>query len=363
MFWRFCMAFNPWQDDDDPWNKKGKKITPAENLFDFLEKKLSSLFKSNHEGGTNSPKSGKNGVLILVGCATILYLGSGFFQVQPNERGVILRFGKWVRTVDSGLHYALPAPFEMVLLPKVTRVNRVDIKASGNASENLALTGDLNLADITFSVLWKIKNNGAEQYLFCDRNPELTVKAVAESVMREIVGQTPFAYLQTEGRGEIQNKAREKLQAVVDEYNMGIDIIRVELRLVEPPSSVIDSFRDVERAQAEQQSERNKADAYARDVKARTSGLIAEKLNKGEAEKRKKIAEAEGITARFLAVYEQYKHAPDVISNRLYISTCKEILQQVKKVIVDENIKVISCLPDGKNKEISQVPAIEGDVR
>lgn len=352
---------NPWQDDNDPWGRK--KATPVEDLICSLDRKFSSFFKSSQGGNGNPPKSNKKGVFLILGCAIALYLGSGFFQVQPNERGVILRFGKWVRTVDSGLHYALPAPFEMVLLPKVTRVNRVDIKASGNSSENLTLTGDLNLADITFSVLWKIKSNGAEQYLFCDRNPELTVKAVAESVMREIVGQTPFAYLQTEGRGEIQNKAREKLQSVVDEYNMGIDIIRVELRLVEPPASVIDSFRDVERAQAEQQSEKNKADAYARDVKARTSGLIAERLNRGEAEKRKKIAEAEGITARFLAVYEQYKQASDVISNRLYISTCKEILQKVKKIIVDENVKVISCFPGSNDGKISQVAAVEGEIR
>lgn len=137
----------------------------------------------------------------------------------------------------------------------------------------------------------------------------------------------------------------------------------MRVRLVEPPASVIDSFRDVERAQAEQQSEKNKADAYARDVKARTSGLIAERLNRGEAEKRKQIAEAEGITARFLAVYEQYKQAPDVISNRLYISTCKEILQKVKKIIVDENVKVISCFPGANDGKISQVAAVEGEIR
>lgn len=336
------MAFkNPWQDDNDPWGKSGDMSS------DFLKnigEKLSQFFSKNR---IQAPQSNNNKLIyVILGGAVALYLTSGFYQVQHDEKGVVLRFGKWSRTVDSGLHYALPYPFETVLLPRVTKVNRTDIRASGNASENgLMLTGDLNLAEMTFSVLWKIKESDVKDYLFCDRNPELTVKAVAESIMREIVGQTAFSYLQTEGRGEIQNKARENLQAVVDEYDMGIDIIRVELRQVEPPVSVIDSFRDVERAQAEQQSEMNKADAYARDVKARTRGLIAERINKGESEKREIVAKAQGTAARFLSAYEQYKLSPDIVSKRMYMSVLKDVYGSVKKLVVDDKLKIMSYVP------------------
>ena len=332
------MAFNnPWQDDNDPWNEE------KANDFNRLKKKFASFFSSNKDKQYNDNKSNFK---VVIGGIVALYFLSGFFQVQPDEKGVVLRFGKWVRTVDSGLRYALPYPFEIVLKPKVTKINRVDIKSMSNDPDTgNTLTGDLNLASITFSVLWKIKEDGAEEYLFCDRNPELTVRAVAEIVMREIVGQTNFAYVQTEGRAQIQAQALKMLQSVVDEYNMGIEIVRVELRQVEPPASVIDSFRDVERAQSEQQSEINKADAYARDVKARTRGIIAEKLNNGEAQKRDIIAKAEGLTARFLSAYEQYKLSPEIVSNRMYISTLRDLYKNVRKVIIDDKLKVMPYLP------------------
>jgi membrane protease subunit HflK len=163
--------------------------------------------------------------------------------------------------------------------------------------------------------------------------------------MREIAGQTPFTYIQTEGRGEIQRKTRENLQALMDEYKMGIEIVRVELQRVEPPVSVIDSFRDVERAQAEQQSEKNKAEAYDRDTRARTRGLIAEKVNNGEATKRSIIETARGAVARFNSAYSQYRLAPDVVSKRLYIETMRDIYKDVNKIIIDSDVKSVPYLP------------------
>lgn len=347
------MAFkNPWQDDNDPW-KKGGREDPTVDFFKNIHKKLSAFFSPKSKNPGQSPKSGF--VYTILICAAGLYLSSGIYRIEPDERGVVLRFGKWTRTVGAGLHYALPYPFEAVLSPKVTRINCSDIAPSGE--KDLALTNDLNLVNIAFKVWWKVKESKVEDYLFCDRHPTQTIKHIAESVMREIVGQTPFAYLQTEGRAEIQEKAKAQLQAALDEYKMGIDVVRISLRQVEPPASVIDSFRDVERAQAEQQSERNKADAYARDVKARTNGLIAEKLNRGEAQKQTIIAEAEGVAARFLAIYEQYKLCPDIVSSKLYISTCKEVLSKVKKVIVDENVKIMPYMPianDIKNVKVAE---------
>jgi membrane protease subunit HflK len=331
---------NPW-DEENPWKRKDSQS----DIFSDFVKKLKKDLSNFDKGGNSAFSSGP--VCLIAAILCVLYLLSGFYQVQHDQRGVVLRFGKWVRTVGPGLQYILPYPFESVVLQKVTKVNQIDIGSffKNQQDESLMLTGDSNLANISFSVLWKIKVNGVEDYLFNAKAPEITVKAVAESVMREIVGQTPFTYVQTEGRGEIQRKARESLQSVMDEYKMGIEIIRVELQRVEPPASVVDSFRDVERAQAEQQSEKNKAEAYARDTRARTRGLIAEKLNNGEASKRSIIETARGAVARFTSAYSQYKLAPEIVSKRLYIETMRDIYKDTNKIIIDSDIKSAPYLP------------------
>jgi membrane protease subunit HflK len=333
---------NPWEGNEDPWKKSA-----VDDDFPFdLIKKLKKKFGNFNDGGEHKmpPKMSFNLIMAVV---CVLYLGSGLYQVQHDERGIVLRFGKWVRTVGPGLQCILPYPFETVFLQKVTTVNQIDIGSffKNQQEESLMLTGDSNLANISFSVLWKIKETGVEEYLFNAKAPQITIKAVAESAMREIVGQTPFTYVQTDGRAEIQNKVKDSLQSVMDEYKMGIEIIRVELQRVEPPASVIDSFRDVERAQAEQQSEKNKAEAYDRETRARTRGLIAEKINHGEAVKSSVVEIARGETARFLSTYSQYKLAPDIVSKRLYIETMRDIYKNANKIIIDGDVKSVPYLP------------------
>ncbi len=336
---------NPWDEDIHPENRN--------KTFDFMK----NVKKSFNIKPENKVIKGNEWKVIILSFIFI-YLISGFYQVQPDQCGVVLRFGKWVRTVGPGLRYVMPFPFENIILQKVTKVNQIDIVNNNQYEENLMLTGDSNLANISFSVLWKIKDNGVEDFLFNAKRPEITVQAVAESVMREIVGQTPFTYVQTEGRSDIQNKVKNSLQSIMDEYKMGIEIVRIELQKVEPPASVIDSFRDVERAQAEQQSEKNKAEAYDRDTRARTRGLVAEKINNGEARKRGIIEKAKGDVARFLSSYSQYKLAPDIVTKRLYLDTMKNIYKDIKKIIVDSDVKAIPYLPlseiSKKNEEISQ---------
>ncbi|MDR1561162.1 MAG: FtsH protease activity modulator HflK [Holosporaceae bacterium] len=332
---------NPWDNDENPWKKKGLSADFPFDFFQDLKRRIENWRKLN-----NKPPSIKLFYAIIC-TIVVLYFGSGFYQVQYDQRGIVLRFGEWVRTVKPGLQYILPYPFETVFLQKVTTVNQIDIGSffKNQQDENLMLTGDSNLANISFSVLWKIKENGVEDYLFNAKSPQITVKAVAESSMREIVGQTPFTYVQTEGRSEIQNKVKANLQSVMDEYKMGIEIIRVELQRVEPPASVVDSFRDVERAQAEQQSEKNKAEAYDRETRARTRGLIAEQINNGEAKKRSIVETARGSVARFLSTYSQYKLAPDIVSKRLYIETMRDIYKDVNKIIIDSDVKSVPYLP------------------
>ena len=330
---------NPWENGNDPWKRK----CSGENFFSNFANKLMKNVWWFKKGFEPSP----NHMYLAAVAIVLLYLISGFHQVQYDQRGVVLRFGKWVRTVGPGLQYILPYPFEDVILQRVTKVNQIDIGSffKNQQEESLVLTGDSNLANISFSVLWKIKDDGVEDYLFNAKSPEVTVRAVAESVMREIVGQTPFTYIQTEGRGKIQQKVKNALQIMMDEYKMGIEIVRVELQRVEPPLPVIDSFRDAERAQAEQQSKKNEADAYGRDTRARTRGLVAEKINKGEAAKCDRIEKARGEIARFNSIYSQYKLAPDIVSKQLYLEILKDVFKNVDKVVVDSDVKAVPYLP------------------
>ena len=273
-------------------------------------------------------------------CAIVIgFLLTGLFQVEHDQKGVVLRFGKWVRTVGPGLQYKLPYPFEQAILCRVTTVNQIDIGPNSERSENLVLTGDSNLANFSYNVLWKIKEDDVESFLFNAKNPEATVIAVSESVMREIIGQSDFAFVQTEGREEIQKKALSGIQAIMDEYNIGVEIVKVSLQKVEPPASVIDSFRDVERAQADQQSERNKAEAYARDTIARTRGKVVEKINKAEAVKAQLIAKAEGEVERFNLIYNAYKQNPAIISKIMEYDAVNSIYSKANKLVVDKDIR------------------------
>lgn len=357
---------NPWEtsgsDNKNPWSNEKQTNGKDVNIIDEIEKifgwKIKNSGDNDNNNGSNNYNNNNNNHGnnsggdrkswgIIVGIAAALYLSTGFYQVQHDERGVVLRFGKWVRTVGSGLQYVLPYPFEEAILQKVTTVKQIDIGSffKSQQEESLMLTGDSNLANISFSVLWKVRETAVEDYLFNAKTPEVTVRAVAESVMREIVGQQLFSYVQTEGRGEVQRLVKENLQTLMDEYKMGVDILRVELQRVEPPLSVVDAFRDVERAQAEQQSEKNKAEAYDRDTRARTRGLVAEKINNGESMKRSIIETAKGAVARFLSAYSQYKLAPEIVEKRLYIDTMKDIYKDVDKIIVDESVKATPYLP------------------
>lgn len=327
---------NPWNDDELP-----KSEDKNSKVFDFSLEKLFSSFNLNFRkdnSGKDNPK--KFGLYTALSILFLMFLSTGFFKVDYDQKGVILRFGEWNRTVGSGLQYKLPYPFEQVILCRVTKVNQIDIGInSDTGSENLVLTGDSNLANFSYSVLWKIKDEKVEDFLFNAKRPETTIVAVAESVMREIIGQSDFAYVQTDGRAEIQKKALKNIQAILDEYKLGVEIVKVSLRKVEPPLSVIDSFRDVERAQADQQSECNKAEGYSRDTRARTRGLVAEKINYAEAKKASLIAQAKGEIARFNSSYESYKLAPEIISENMRLNASKGIYSNAKKLVIDKDVK------------------------
>jgi membrane protease subunit HflK len=298
--------------------------------------------------------SGRGIGLVLAGLA-VLWLFTGLYRVEPDELGVVLRFGEYNRTTQPGLNWHLPSPIERVLTPKVTRVNRVEVgfRAGEGArggglrqvpEEALMLTGDENIVDINFTVFWVIKD--AQQYLFNIRAPEATVKAAAESAMREVIGRTPIALALAEGKAEIEAGARRLLQDVLDSYQAGIEITQVQLQKVDPPAQVIDAYRDVQRARADQERERNQAEAYRNDIVPRARGEAVRLEQEAEAYKQEVVARAQGDAQRFLSVYEAYKAAPEITRQRLYLETMEEVLRGTQKVIIDPTAEgIVPYLP------------------
>ena len=290
---------------------------------------------------------GGKGVALLALAAVALWGFSGFFRVEPDELGVVLRFGKEVREVQPGLNYHLPYPIETALTPKALRVNKIDIGMRTGEDvrrgstvrdvpeESLMLTGDENIVDVDFSVLWKVKPTGVGDYLFNIQNPEGTVKAVAESAMREVVGRSDIQPILTGARQTIENAVHELMQKTLDGYGAGIVIQQVQLQKVDPPTQVIDSFRDVQAARADLERSVNEAQTYANRVVPEARGKVAQITQAAEAYKSQTVAEATGQSARFDKIYEQYKKAPAVTRERMYLETMERVLGGADKVILD----------------------------
>jgi modulator of FtsH protease HflK len=330
-----------------PWGGRpggGQQPPDLEELLRRSQEKVKKIFPGGGAGGGGLGSNRKAWVIIPLALVAI-WLASGFYRVQPAEQGVVLRFGAWDRTTQPGLNWHFPTPIESVLTPQVTRVNRVEVGfrsgaegAGGGANrdvanESLILTGDENIVDINFVLLWQIKDAG--EFLFNIRDPEQTVKAVAESVMREIIGETPFAEATTEGRGNIEVRAREQMQATLDEYGAGILVNQVQLQKVDPPGEVIDAFRDVQRAQADRERAQNEAETFANDILPRARGEAERLVQEAQAYRQEVVADAEGDAQRFLAVYNAYAKAPDVTTRRIYLETMEQVLRDMNKVVID----------------------------
>jgi membrane protease subunit HflK len=329
-----------------PWGGRpggGQQPPDLEELLRRSQEKVKKFFPGG--GGGGGLGSNRKAWVIIPLAVVAIWLASGFYRVEPAEQGVVLRFGAWDRTTQPGLNWHFPTPIESVLTPEVTRVNRVEVGFRSTSeggrdganrdvpNESLILTGDENIVDINFVVLWQIKDAG--EFLFNIRDPEQTVKAVAESVMREIIGETPFAEATTEGRGQIEVQAREQIQETLDEYGAGILINQVQLQKVDPPGEVIDAFRDVQRAQADRERAQNEAETFANDILPRARGEAERLVQESQAYRQEVVADAEGDAQRFVAVYNEYAKAPDVTTRRIYLETMEQVLRDMNKVVID----------------------------
>ena len=288
---------------------------------------------------------GAKGIALIAVALVVLWGASGFYTVEPEEEGVELLFGRYYQTAKPGLNYHFPYPFQTLLVVPVLTVRREEIgfraaiegaRGGGTRnvpSESLMLTGDENIIETNFVVQWAVKDAAA--YIFNVRNPRQTVRDAAESAMREVVGKTTLALALAEGRQQVASQTEELLQRILDEYETGIVVTELLLQRSDPPEAVIDDYRDVQRAKADQERLINEARAYHNRILPEASGQAAQVRQEAQAYRQQVVARAEGAAKRFLAVYDQYRLAKEVTKKRIYLETMERVFRDMNKVIID----------------------------
>ncbi len=338
--WRSGGGGGPWGGSPQGSGGGGGGGSQPPDLEEILRRSQDRL-RGAFPGGSFGGKALVLGGLVLVA----VWAASGFYRVEPDEQGVVTRFGQFVEMTQPGLNYHLPWPVEAVQTPKVTRVNRVDIgfrvfeegrteAVRDVPEESLILTGDENIVDVDVAVFWLIKD--APNYLFNIQRPDASVKAVAESAMREVIGRSQLQPILTQARAVTEGAVLDLMQETLDEYGAGIEITQVQLQKVDPPADVIDAFRDVQAARADQERLRNEAQAYANRVVPEARGEGAQIIEAATAYRDRTIAEAEGQADRFTMVYEEYAQAPEVTRQRLFLETMERVLGETDKILIDD---------------------------
>ena len=300
---------------------------------------------------------------LLIAILGLMWLATGIYIVAPDEKGVVMRFGKWVATTDPGPHYHLPTPIETVLKPKVTEVKRIEVgfrtidqgppaRYSDVPAESLMLTGDENIIDIDIIVQYRILDPG--KFLFNIRDPHVTVRVASEAALREVIGANTIDEALTVGKFAIQEDTKRLLQQILDSYESGLQIVAVQLQDVHPPDQVREAFRDVASAKEDKIRLINEAEGYRNAILPETRGRAAQIINNAEAYMEEKILKAKGDADRFTSVLTEYKKAKDITRTRLYLETMEEILPGMDKFILggDSGRSVLPILPLGKGSLI-----------
>ncbi|MGR3456167.1 FtsH protease activity modulator HflK [Pseudooceanicola sp.] len=305
-------------------------------------------------GGPRKPEDGggaggggpfiTRGTLIIAGLVAVaLWLFASFYTVRPEERSVELFLGDYASTGSPGLNFA-PWPLVTAEVIPVTREQTEDIGVGGRGGEaGLMLTGDENIVDIDFQVVWNISDPA--QYLFNLRDPRMTIRAVSESAMREIIAQSELAPILNRDRGAIAGRLQDLIQSTLDSYDSGLNVVRVTFDKADPPAEVIDAFREVQAAEQERERLTNQADAYANRVLAGARGEAAQVLEEAEGYRARVVNEAEGDASRFTAILEEYAKAPEVTRKRLYLETMERVLGDVDKILMDSSATGSGVVP------------------
>ncbi len=347
----------PWQPKNQgprnpgPWGQGpqgggggggGGRGTPPD-LEDLL-RRSSDRLKSIFPGGSGG--IGPRGLGLIAVLGVLGWLATGIYTVRPDEVGINLVFGTYVGKSQPGLSYNFPYPIGSVMKPRVTAVNKTEIGyrttgavRTGNRNfdieESLMLTGDGNIVDIDFDVQWQIDPALAENYIFNMQNPDGSVKSVAESSMREVIGRRNIQQILTTDRVAIEAEVQKLMQDILNGYGAGVTVRLVQLLKVDPPSQVIDAFRDVQAAQQDQSRMRNEAETYASRIVPEARGQAAKLIQQAEAYREQTVAEANGQAARFTQVFDEYRKAPDVTRQRMFLETMERVFGGTDKIILD----------------------------
>ncbi len=344
------MAWNEPGGNRDPWSGSGRNQGPPD--LDELLKKLGERFRKliggkgggsgdgDGDGGNRGRGAGASGLLLIVAVLAVVWLLSGFYIVNEGKRAIVLRFGAYQQTTTPGIHWHLPYPIETVRMVDVEsrRIIRIGYEPAGNRnrpvlSEALMLTRDENIVNVQLAVQWQVSDPA--RYLFTLREPEQTLKELTESALREVVGKNEMDFVLTEGRAEVVEATRTLVQEALDRYDAGIRVVQVAIQDVQPPEEVQGAFADAIRAREDEQRLINEARAYHNEVLPQAAGQAARIVEEAEGYRARVVAEAEGEAARFLSLLAEYKKAPGVTRERLYLETMEEILGRTNKALID----------------------------
>lgn len=333
-----------------PWGSPGQGGGGGDgpNGLDDLLRQGQDQLRSMMPGG---PFSGR-GVGMIAALAVVGWLATGLYVVKPDEIGLNLVFGRYNGASQPGLNYNWPSPIGSVVKPRVTAVNTTDIgvgvadtRAGRGDTSSLMLTGDENIVYVDFAVQWQINPARAADYAFNIRNPQSSVRAVAEAAMREVIGRRNIQLVLTTDRSAIEAEVKQLIQDVLNSYKSGVEVRLVQLQKVDPPGQVIEAFRDVQAARQDQDRLRNEAETYASRVVPEARGEAARIVQEAEAYRERVVAEANGQASRFNQVFEEYRKAPDVTRERIYLETVERVLGPLDKVLVDRDAAGSGVVP------------------
>jgi membrane protease subunit HflK len=332
--------------NDPNWGRRGGNQGPPDldELWRNLTDKLNNLFRKRGPGGPSEPGPSPlsripGGAGLVIAIAVALWLASGFYIVDASQRGVVLRFGKYLQTTQPGLQWHIPFPFESAEIVNVSQVRTVEVGYRANVrskvlKESLMLTDDENIIDLQFAVQYLVKS--PEDFLFNNRNPDESVMQAAETAIREVVGKSKMDFVLYEGREQVAASVQKLLQEILDRYQTGIEVSKVTMQNAQPPEQVQAAFDDAVKAGQDRERLKNEGQAYANDVIPRAAGMASRLTQEADGYRQRVIASAEGDASRFRQVLVEYQKAPAVTRDRMYLDTMQQIFSNVTKVLVDQ---------------------------
>jgi membrane protease subunit HflK len=341
---------SPWNRPSGSGNGGGGGKPPAD--LEEQMRRMQDRFRQRRGGGGGGAGgvgrgtgrgAGPLGIAVIAGVAVLAWLSTSVVVVDPTQQAAIFRFGKWQANYGPGLHFHLPAPIERHQLLNVER--RMETSIGATLDQSLMLTQDENIVDVQFSVFWKIDTANPQDYLLNVRAPDVTVALVAESVMREVVGKTRLQNMITTERDAVQRAVAQQIQALLNEYRAGIEVLSVQVDKSDPPAQVIEAFNDVNVAEQDAETRTNQAAQFANEIVPQARGTAQRLLQEAEAYRDQIVADATGEASRFEQIYEEFRKSPRVTRERMYLETLERVLERSDKIILDQKSGAVPYLP------------------